>query len=602
MKRWLLILALPALLAAAPAPLVVGSVRDQYGAPIAGAQVSGGGTSTQTDSQGTFALAVAGVTSVEIACAYCQTRSVAVTSDEPVVAIIRRYDALAQQAPSQRDIAFAPYARAESLASLRPFTVLENSSHLLPGAQISDRALGPRGSLLLDNGIPIYDIATNQSPFVAFPAYALQTARFLPPSDAFTYGDLAGGGTLLAGTRADSTWSSTLTAGNERALRAGQALNGDAWSAAISNDSQDTRARADASLRIPSGDDTFAIDTLAASDRAVANSQEHLNSSLGGVDAVFDSVRENRVHASFTADAGGYAGGTPNAAYWAKWSDVQAQGGVETTAPIQFFADAAVRASSGSYWTSSPSLPLTAGTVAQTRIDAGAQTADDRYTLRAGLGAYDLHYSGGNFGARETLDGGIVAPGFFGSYAFDPHWSAQVQAGGSFSLPTILEAFVYPVEGPQLLLDRNAFEIGTLRYGDLRRFQASATWAAQTVSGLDNGTVHSAGVSLAWQLAPEIALRAWLLHENDLTQPYDGVYRYGARPQPATVGSYWLTYESGGLRIDAIYRQDLLDYHTDPHFDASLSVPLRSGMRIFAATERRAGTRYVSAGLRFDSL
>lgn len=600
MKRWLLILALPALLAAGPAPLVVGSVRDQYGAPIAGAQVSGGGASTQTDGEGTFALPVSGIASVAITCAYCVPLSVAVTADEPLVAIVRRYDALAQQSPSRRDIASLPYTRAESIASLRPFTVLENSSQLLPGARISDRALSSRGALVLDNGIPLYDIATNQSPFVAFPAYALQSVNFLPPSDAFTYGDLAGGGALVASTHGDSTSSGVAAAGDESAVRFGQTLDRNAWMAALSHDPQDTRARADASIRIPSGDDTFAIDTLAASDRAVPDAQHDLSSSLGGVRATFDSIRQNHVRASFTADSGGYSGGTATFYDWAKWSDVQAQGGVETTARIQFFADAAVRASSGSYWTSSAFLPMTAGTVAQTRVDAGAQTTGDRYTLRAGAGAYGLHYSGGGAGGRATLDGGLVTPDFFGSYAFDPHWTLEVQGGASFSLPTVLEAFVYPLDA--LELDRNTFAIGTLRYGDLRRFQAALTAAAENVRGLDVGTIHSAGVSLAWQVAPALALRAWFLHANDTTQPYDGVYRFGVHPRPATAGSYWLTYDTGGLRIDAIYRQDLLDYRSDPHFDASLSVPLHNGLSIFASTQRRAGTRYVTAGLRLDSL
>ena len=600
MKRWLLVLTLPALLAAAPSPLVVGSVRDQYGSPISGATVTGGPGSTQTDSQGTFALATSGIARVVITCAYCEPLSVAVTADEPVVALVHRYDALAQDTPSQRDITALPYSRAESIVSLRPFTVLEASSHALPGAQISDRGAASRGSALLDDGIPMYDIATNQSAFIAFPAYALRTVSVLPPSDAFTYGDLAGGGTVIAGTHAPALWSNVLAAGDERALRAGQTLSESAWTTAISHDTGDTRMRADGSLRIPRGDDQFTLDAVTATDRLTPEMQ-YLNSSIGGIRAGYVSVRQNRVDASLTAAGGGYDGELPAISYNAKWSDLQLQGGVTTSSRIQFFAGASARTSAGRYWTSSMTLPLTAGVVTQTRVDAGLQTSGERYAVRLGAGAFALHYSGGFSGKREALDGGLVTPSFFVSYAFDPHWTWEVQAGESFALPTVLEAFVYPPEAMGLTLDRNLLLMQTLRYGDLRRFRAEFTAMTERVSGLDNGTINSIGVSGEWQVAPAISLRAWLLHENDRTQPYEAVYRFGARPQPASVGSYWLTYETAGMRIDAIYRRDLLDYRADPHFDASVSAPLWSGTRIFGATERRAGTRSVTAGLRFES-
>jgi hypothetical protein len=55
------------------------------------------------------------------------------------------------------------------------------------------------------------------------------------------------------------------------------------------------------------------------------------------------------------------------------------------------------------------------------------------------------------------------------------------------------------------------------------------------------------------------------------------------------------------LRIDAIYRRDLLDYRIDPHFDASVSAPVVPGWRIFGGTERRAGARTFTFGLRADT-
>jgi hypothetical protein len=595
-NRCLLLLALPALLAAAPTPLVVGSVRDQYGAPIVGARVSAGDASTQTDAEGTFALSASGVQRVTVTCAYCRPLSLAVTVDEPVVAIVQRFDALAQEAPSERDMQSVPYSHAESIAALRPFSVLENTSHLLPGPQISDRGASSRGTLVLDNGIPIYDVAANQSPFVAFPSYSLQRVSWLPPSQAFTYGDLAGGGTVIADTHADDPWSGLTAVGSTSALRAGQTLTNAAWSTAFSRDPSDARVRGDGFFHVPLGDDSLTFTAIAAHDRYTPASQ-HVNTSDEGVRVDYTSMRENRVTASIVAAGGGYGGGAPSLDFSAKWTDVQAQAGVSTSSRIQFFADTAVRGSSG-YYETSGAIPFTSGTIAQTRIDAGAQTAGENYSVRVGAGAFDLHVSGGSSGAKTAMDGGLVAPSFSGAYALDPHWKLDVQAGASFALPTLLEAFVYPTEGPGLLLDRNQFLEETLTYGDLRRFHASFTSLSQRVSGLDNGTIHSTGISAAWQAAPDVSVRAWLLRDNDFTRPYDSIYRFGAIARPSTVGSYWVTYESAGLRIDALYRRDLLDYNADPHFDASISTPVMAGWRVFAATERRAGIRTVTLGLR----
>ncbi|HET9096391.1 MAG TPA: carboxypeptidase-like regulatory domain-containing protein [Candidatus Baltobacteraceae bacterium] len=599
MKRCLLFLLLPAVLAAAPAPLVVGSVRDQYGAPIAGARVSAGDNVTTTDALGTFALSAAHVQSVAITCAYCERLTVAVVEGEPVIALVRRYDALAQEAPTDRDVESVPYGRAESIASLRPFTVLENSSRPLPGPQLSDRASSSRGALVLDDGIPAYDVTSNQSAFVAFPDYALQHVSWLPPSDAFAYGDLAGGGTLLAQTHSADRWTGVLAAGSTGALRAGVTTDDTAWSAAASRDPDDQRVRGDGFVRIPLGDDAFSVTAVASQDRYAPGSQ-HLDTSQSGVRLSYEAMRETRVNFSLVADGGGYDGADRRLAYSAKWSDVQAQAGVATNARIQFFTDAGARTSSGSYAAGAP-ISRTSGIITQARIDMGARTAGDRYSARIGVGAFDFAYSGGAAGAHTSLTGGMLAPGFAGTYAFDPHWSLQLHAGESFALPTILEAFVYPQDTPELEIDRNALLIETLNYGDLRRFRAAATVMSERVTGLDRGTIHSAGVSAEWQIAPTLSLRAWLLRENDFTRPYEPVYRFGAQARPATVGSYWLTYESAGLRIDAIYRRDLLDYAVDPHFDASISAPVGGGLRIFAATQRRAGTRGLAIGLRMDA-
>src|SRR5580698_6898042 len=88
-----------ALPAGAQVALVVGSVRDQHGAAIQGASVSGTPASGKavtatTEADGTFALHGDGIAAVQITCRYCASTRFPVRMGEPVVAIIRRYDAL----------------------------------------------------------------------------------------------------------------------------------------------------------------------------------------------------------------------------------------------------------------------------------------------------------------------------------------------------------------------------------------------------------------------------------------------------------------------------------------------------------------------------
>lgn len=596
MNRPLLALLLPGLLAAVPTPLVVGSVRDQDGAAVAGARVRAGATVAQTDADGTFALRAANVRRVTISCAYCEPLVLPVTPEEPVVALVHRYDALAEDSPSERDVASVPYAHAESIAALRPFSVLESTAHALPGPQLSDRGLAPRGMLVLADGIPAYDVATNQSPFVAFPDYAVQHVTWSPPSDAFSYGDLAGGGTLFAQTNGVQP-GALLAAGSSRALRAAQTFANGAWSITGSRDRDDARARAGAFLRVPVSDDALFFTAAASADRS-SRAAQHLDSSNDGIRAEYVRVRTNRVDASLSADAGGYDGSAARFTYSARWSDARAQAQIATQTRIQLFAGAGLRSSSGSYTTSGGAPPATAGAIAQTQIFAGARTAGERYAAQLGVGAFGMQYAGGAGGAAAAFGGAAVLPSFSGSYSFDPHWTLNVQAGGSFTLPTILEAFVHPSETAALLFDRSFSLVQTIDYGDLRRFRASLTSAAETMSGLDRGTIHAAGVSAAWQVAPQLSLRAWLLRDDDRTQPYETVYRFGTVPASATVSSYWLTYETRDLRLDAIYRCDLLDYAENPHLDFSVSTPLGGRFTIFGASERYAGIRSFRIGLR----
>jgi len=138
--------------AVAQVPLVVGSVRDQRGVPIAGARVTAataeGLRSATTEADGTFALTGAGVATVSVTCRFCAAATAAAVPGEPIVVIVTRYPALNDSSPSAQDIASLPYGAVESAISLRPFTLLRQTTHYYPGSQLSDRGLLPAGALL----------------------------------------------------------------------------------------------------------------------------------------------------------------------------------------------------------------------------------------------------------------------------------------------------------------------------------------------------------------------------------------------------------------------------------------------------------------------
>ena len=77
---------------------------------------------------GTFVLHGQGVGQLLVTCRYCEPASSGAAPAEPVVVIVRRYQALASDAPSADDLENLPYSHVESAIALRPFTLLAQSS------------------------------------------------------------------------------------------------------------------------------------------------------------------------------------------------------------------------------------------------------------------------------------------------------------------------------------------------------------------------------------------------------------------------------------------------------------------------------------------
>src|SRR5581483_7716226 len=121
------------------------------------------------------------------------------------------------------------------------------------------------------------------------------------------------------------------------------------------------------------------------------------------------------------------------------------------------------------------------------------------------------------------------------------------------------------------------------------------------VAGFTNGTVTSSGVSAVWQIAPVISLRAWTMHVDDTVRaplPSGPYYPPGT---PATVNAFWTTYDNGFLRVDAVYRRDVLNNGPFEHVDGDVSGPIAGRLRWYAGVEDRQRTTYLDVGLRFTS-
>lgn len=599
MKRATVLPALLFTLAAMPAPLIVGSVRDQTGAPIGGATVrAASGASTTTAPDGTFALQAAGVGALRIICDYCKPLEVTLRASEPVVAIVQRYTALSEASPSAADIRALPYSRAESAVSLRPFTVLTDSRAFLPGPRLTDRWASSQGGAIVDDGIPAYDIAANVSMLPAIPAFDLMNADIFSPGQSAYSGDQSGGGVYLLNDLPRQGSGASFISGSINALRYGGTAGASSYAAAASANRFGAAERAAANLSTAIAGDPLSLSFLAA--RASDFAPNAGSNGVDGFRAQFTRVRENALSASVTADRAGYATTFASAPLSAQWSDLVGDLNVTTQTPVQIFGDFGVRLSSGLYDADAFRLHI-AGNVSQTHMDAGAEAHGDRFDARASVGAYAIAYNGGTGGKALPMQSQALVPSLYGSYDLSPQWNLAIYIGSSFRLPTLLEAYGTRPAESDLHIDRYAQFTQTLSYTDLKRITISVTAMSENLSSLDAGTIHSAGASVAWQIAPELTLRAWTLWFNDRTQPYETVLRFGRAPQSGTPGSVWLTYESpGGFRADAIYRSDFLDASPQRHLDGSISGPVAGGLRWFVGSEKRQDARTLDAGITFE--
>lgn len=371
--------------------------------------------------------------------------------------------------------------------------------------------------------------------------------------------------------------------------------------AATFSNSSESRQRSDALLQFPlSSAQTLSFSGGTSQGRQFGDPLSTLSDAFTFARAAFDDAQPTLdVHAAYLADRAGYAAAADGVTVSNVWSDSEFNAGVRTPGHVAAFADASDRLSTGIYDASAYAAPRIAGTLTQTRVDAGVDAAARDVDVSAGIGWFGVSYTGGSTGDSVPSSGHLATPSLLVRLFPDAHWSAALSASDSFTLPNLWQQYA-PNDGyGGLVYDRNTLYTATLSYTDDARIRVDAEAASQRINGFTNGTVTSSGLGVAWQIAPAIALRAWTMHVGDSTLPaYGNPYYSGAAP--ANVNAMWLTYDNGGaLRVDAIYRRDVLDDQPFEHVDADVSGPIIRRLRWYAGVEDRQRTTYLDAGLRF---
>ena len=568
-------------LGAAPAPLVVGSVRDQAGAPIAGAQVRLAGTaqsaSVRTAADGTFAIE-GSAAAVVIRCDYCRPTQAAVAADGTVTAIVQRYDAVRLDGPSPADLANLPYTHAESDVSLTPWVVLEQNASPLFASSLHDRSISTVGGLLVLDGVPDYNSADGWTtyPTIAYDSAAALDVERVP--QAYEYGNVASAGTFSVTT----IGSAPLVAAGSSVI-GGLAVNGtNAGAFGYSSDASGTRSRGSALFALPLPNATLQIGLAAGAGQEISGATGTLESSFSSYRLAYERTSGTDLYASLTGDRGtdGYTSSLFDSDDL--WSDFDARVGVRSRAVIAPFAEIATHSSSGWFWAPTYS-PYVAGTIDQSRAYGGVNATLSWLTVNAAYGADAIRFVNAYPDLTTTSTTGHSASATLDLHP-TPAWDLQASTSSGYLLQTVFGAYNAGELSISPLNPMSSDEVD-LTYADLQRVRIGLTsFGARSASGIDD---QSAGALVAWQIAPAVSLRTWWLEVH----PHTG--------SAQSVGSAWLTANAGTIRFDVIWRRDLYNLAGNAHLDGAISGPINVHARWFAQTEQFAHTRMTNIGIRF---
>ncbi len=546
--------------AAAADTLVTGAIRDRTGVAVAGARVTAldaAGRTVGTDitiADGTFALdARTAVAAIVVACDYCRTTRAPIADGVPAVVIVERYAAVTAGGPSAADIRALPYRSAADIASLRPFSVVQ-------GDRISDRGLDFDGAVRID-GVPLYRAADGSAFTGLVPAHATAALTAISPLSAPLYGGYAGGGVYdLSLHDPDLSTSRGDVGGAADAVARFGAPAGSAEYAASWDAGDDRRAIAGNAV-LPAAGGRLSIDALSLSDvldHAEGTALEYATDSRRFTTAASASAAESDVASLVSAGA---------------WVRNHGALGFE-------FGARAMRATS--------TLPNAGAAQSDAAVYAAALAHGGLGSIAA-TAAWDV---GSDAGSAGPARGSALVASLADDVRLDAHWSSHTGAESNLRIPTFAElkaAAPFAVGA-----DRNLLFEQSLSYADLKRLRVTGMAYTQRTTGALLGRVAGLGVDAAWQIAPPLTLRAWLLRANQSAQNAYGPPNY-ADDAPVTATGLtrqlvWLMYDRT-LRVDAILRGAGLE--------GDVRIPLGTTYAFAIGSARYGSRRVTTVGMTY---
>jgi hypothetical protein len=542
--------------AAAPAradELVVGALRDQDGAVVAGAAVTALDASgavlarDRSAKDGTFALtAPSRPAAVLIVAADAEPQRVSVPADgSPVAAIVRRHRA-ADLVPSVADVAALPAGSPSEVASVVPYRVT------FPGV-VSERWLAGGNGVVTVEGLPFYRRGDGADATALIPSHAFGALDVRDPLQGLWYGDRAGGGLvdLRLFDRSDAARATTrdafLAAGRTPAVLAASSWDPDGTRRLVAARASDALGPVSASFVVLAGSAPGAHFAGAGAELHAATRVLDLGAHLAvtGDDGSTAALHDAGSVQDVALDVSGRG---PNAlAVRARWRDERGALGI---------ADA-----------DHQDAALVLGT---TRGNALRATA-----------ALALAYGSEHAYELGTRTGFSLLPSLSLDAPLGESWTLHAGTGVS-----TLGTFGYA-------LGRASLGEAGIAFSDHRRVRAELLAYAEGTSA--PATVNRGlAAALGWEIAPRLSLRAWSVRDVDSVDLTTAAYP-GGPGQTSSVGERfdrdvaWLTWD-GPARFDLLLRANALE--------GSVRVPVGGRYALtLGSFVRRDATRAFSLGL-----
>ena len=534
--------------------LVVGALRDQDGSVVVGASIAALDAQghvlarDRSAADGTFALTTATrPSSVLITAPDADPVRVAVPPDgSPIAAIVRHHRAV-DLVPSVADVAALPAGALSAVGEIVPYRIS------FPGS-ITDRWLASGRGVTTVEGLPFYRRGDGGDATSLLPTHAFGAVGVTDPLEAVWYGDRAGGGIIDA--RLFDRGDAERVTDRDAAFSFGRdpvGLVATSWDA--DGERRLVAARGGGEL----GPVQATVVALAGDAPGThydgAGLELHTATQRIDLAARFDLTETNADALSTSPDNGSVAealfdasGRGPDAiAVRLRWRDERG-----------LLGDAASEHRDGA---------LVLGTTRGNVVRVTAAVALD-------YGA-DLPYE------APAANAFAVLPSLSANARLTDEWSLQAGLGDS-TLGT-----------PGFALARASLGQIGLAYADRHRLRAEVIAYAEgdaAPTALNRGF----GVSLGWEIAPRLSLRAWSLRDVDALDATTPLYAGG--PLESVVESkrfdrdlVWFTWDAP-VRVDLLLREGALE--------GNVRVPLVARYALTLGSYRRPnGTRTFSAGV-----